>query len=149
MKRAAVLALLLFACAYGVQQEHYRSGAEARAFGAGQRGLLPVCVPDTATNIHMVNDTRSGGVWVWCDLDKRAQSELRATVQKVGWGQAAANTTSPPFTLASPEWNPILGGTLTSTPPAGPLYFVSGAWHGIADPGGRCWITLTAGTKPA
>ncbi|HEY6843030.1 MAG TPA: hypothetical protein VI391_02605 [Thermoanaerobaculia bacterium] len=106
---------------------------------------FPSCVPDSATDIDMVTDHDNGRIWVWCKLDRHAQSELAARVRKVGWGQAAANATTPPFTAFQPDWNPILGGRLTFTPPAGPLYFVFEQWHGIADPNGKCWMTLTSG----
>ena len=147
--RTGVTALFVLATACGVYQEHYETAAQARVMGADQRGLPPF-VPAAATNVHIVNDTNNHGVWIWCDLDLQAQAQLKGNVRAVSWSRARANTAPPPFSFNFPAWNAILGGTLTYTPPAGELYFVAGAvdeWHGIVDPSGRCWITLTSISK--
>ncbi|HJT15949.1 MAG TPA: hypothetical protein VJ853_01100, partial [Thermoanaerobaculia bacterium] len=104
--------------------------------------------PDTATNVHAVIDHESGRVWLWCDLDRRSQAELTSKVRAVGWSEARMNATPPPFEFNFPDWNPILGGRMSGTPPAN-FYFAAGAWHGLVNSSGRCWMTLTAPGKRA
>ena len=133
--------LTICAAACGINQEHYDTARQARAFGAADRGMLAACVPDSATNIHMVIDHDSGRVWLWCDLDAHAQSELRSNVRAVGWSEARASATPPPFSFNFPDWNPILGERMVSTPPPD-FYFIAGAWHGLVNRDGRCWMTL-------
>jgi hypothetical protein len=146
--RSAVLLLAVFAAGCGINQEHYDTAKLGRASGAADRGMLPAFVPDTATNVHMVIDHDTGRVWLWCDLDQQALSELRSRVHAVGWPEARASAVPPPFSFNFPDWNPVLGGRMNGTPPAD-FYFTAGAWHGLVNRSGRCWITLTAGTQHA
>ncbi|HUJ15054.1 MAG TPA: hypothetical protein VL284_14805 [Thermoanaerobaculia bacterium] len=149
--RCLVLLLGLFAAGCGINQEHYETAHDARLFGAAERGMLPECVPDSATNVHMVIDHDTGRVWVWCDLDRQTEPALRSNVRAAGWAEVRASAAPPPFAFHFPDWNPILGGRMNGTP-AGDFYFVFGPnreWHGLVNSSGRCWITLTAPRKGA
>lgn len=144
-KRNAQLSIILMVAVTTVScdvvKQQYPTAALARASGAEQRGLLPTFVPDRASNVTIAHDVDTNDVWIRCTLDQQALTQLRSKVRAVGWSEARTNTKTPPWWFGS--WNPVLGGTLTYTPPAGTLYFVFGQgdeWHGIASSSGECWI---------
>lgn len=122
-----------------LHRETYDSGAMARRFEADKRGIVPGFVPDEARDVTTANNTRTGAVWVRCELPGSSLDAASAAVQRVGWEAVRAHSEPAPSFLGA--WHPVFESSLPYTPDAGSLYFIyhdaSREWHGVIDPAKR------------
>lgn len=133
-----------------LHRETYESGSAARRFGAYERGIVPNFVPDEARDVTTANNTRTGAVWVRCELPGSALAAASAAVQRVGWEAVRAHSEPAPEFLG--DWHPVFESSQPYTPDAGSLYFIyhnaSREWHGVIDPAKRlCFAYCVARSR--